>query len=65
VVVVTIFAAIVTAWLLGVIEPPIPAGDWHAFPSRLFVSVGWPSLTWSLRRLAGRPLADLFSVFWW
>jgi hypothetical protein len=38
-VVVTIFAAIVAAWSLGVIAPLIPAGDWHVFPSRLFVSV--------------------------
>jgi hypothetical protein len=52
-VVVTIFAANATEWPIGAIEPLIPAGDWHAFPSRLFVSVAWPSLT------------DLFSIFWW
>jgi hypothetical protein len=35
-----------------------PGGDWHVFPSRLFVSVAWPSLTWSQRWPASRPLAD-------
>jgi hypothetical protein len=60
-----ILIAIVTARLYGVIEPLLPAGDWHAFVSRSFVAVTWSSLTWSLRRFASQYLLGLFSAFWW
>ncbi len=64
-VVLMILTGIVTAKLSGVIDPVIPAGDWHALLSRIFVIVTWPSLTWSLRRFASHYLLDLFSAFWW
>jgi hypothetical protein len=60
-----ILAAIATAPLHGMIEPLLPAADWHAFVSRLFVLVTWSSLTWALRRFASQYLLDLFSAFWW
>jgi hypothetical protein len=48
----TILAAIVTAWLYGLIEPLIPARDGHSFIFGLFVVVVWPFLIWLLPRLA-------------
>jgi hypothetical protein len=54
-----------TAWLRGVVDPLLPAGDWHGMLSGLFVAVTWPSLTWSLRGFASHHLAELFSLPWW
>ena len=48
-------AAIVTAWLHGLIEPLIPARDGHSFIFGLFVVVVWPFLTWLLPRLRRSP----------
>jgi hypothetical protein len=42
---------IVTAVLRHLADPFIPAGDWHALLSGLFVVVVWPALVWSLRPL--------------
>jgi hypothetical protein len=60
-----ILTGIVTARLHGVIEPLIPAGDWHAALSRIFVIVTWPLFTWSLRRFASPCLLDFFPAFFW
>jgi hypothetical protein len=46
------FTGLATAWLRGVVDPLLPAGDWHGMLSGLFVVVTWPSLTWSLRMSA-------------
>jgi hypothetical protein len=37
-----------TVWLLGVIEPHIPAADWHHLTQALFIMFVWPGLWWSL-----------------
>jgi hypothetical protein len=44
-----LLTGLATAWLRGVVDPLLPAGDWHGMLSGLFVAVTWPSLTWSLR----------------
>jgi hypothetical protein len=59
-----LLTGLATAWLRGVVDPLLPAGDWHGMLSGLFVVVTWPSLTWSLRRFASRHLAELFSLPW-
>jgi|SRR4030081_2048339 hypothetical protein len=46
-----LFTGLATAWLRGVADPWIPAGDWHGLLSGLFVVVVWPSLAWSLRQV--------------
>jgi peptidoglycan biosynthesis protein MviN/MurJ (putative lipid II flippase) len=40
-----LFTGLATAWLRGVVDPLLPAGDWHGMLSGLFVVVTWPSLT--------------------
>ena len=60
-----LFTGLATAWLRGVVDPLLPAGDWHGMFSGLFVAVTWPSLTWSLRGFASRHLVELFSLPWW
>ena len=45
-----LFTGLATMWLRGVVDPLLPADDWHGMLSGLFVAVTWPSLTWSLRR---------------
>ena len=40
-----LFTGLATAWLRGVVDPLLPAGDWHGMLSGLFVAVTWPSLT--------------------
>jgi len=59
------FTGLATAWLRGLVDPLIPAGDWHAMLSGLFVVVAWPALTWSLRALASPHLIELFQLPWW
>ena len=54
-----LFTGLATAWLCGVVDPLLPAGDWHGMLSGLFVVVTWPSLTWSLRGFAGHTLVEL------
>ena len=49
-----IVTGIVTAWLVGLIDPLFPAGDWHWLFHASFIIVIWPSLMWSLYALAGR-----------
>ena len=44
-----LFTGLATMWLRGVVDPLLPADDWHGMLSGLFVAVTWPSLTWSLR----------------
>jgi hypothetical protein len=48
------FTGLATAWLRGLVDPLLPAGDWHGLLLGLFVVVTWPSLTWSLRGFASR-----------
>jgi hypothetical protein len=60
-----ILTGIMTAKLLGVIDPFIPVADWHALARHIFVIVIWSSMTWSLRRFASLSLLDLFPAFWW
>jgi hypothetical protein len=60
-----LFTGLATAWLRGVVDPLLPAGDWHSMLSGLFVTVTWPSLTWSLRSFASHHLVELFSLPWW
>ena len=60
-----LFTGLATAWLRGVVDPLLPAGDSHGMLSGLFVAVTWPSLTWSLRGFASRHLVELFSLPWW
>jgi hypothetical protein len=59
-----LFTGLATAWLRGVVDPLLPAGDWHGMLSGLFVVVTWPSLAWSLRRFANHHLVELFSLPW-
>jgi hypothetical protein len=59
-----LFSGLATAWLRGVVDPLIPAGEWHAMLSGLFVVTVWPSLTWSLRSCANH-LLNLFQLPWW
>jgi hypothetical protein len=42
---------VATAFLRGLADPYIPAGNWHRLLSGLFVIVVWPALMWSLRPL--------------
>lgn len=49
-----IVTGIATAWLVGLIDPLFPAGDWHWLFRASFIIVIWPSLMWSLHALAGR-----------
>jgi hypothetical protein len=53
-VVLMIATGIATAWLVGLIDPLFPAGDWHWLFHASFIIVIWPSLMWSLHALAGR-----------
>ena len=59
-----LFTGLATAWLRGVVDPLLPAGDWHGMLSGLFVVVTWPSLTWSLRGFVSHQLVELFSLPW-
>jgi hypothetical protein len=56
-VVLMIATGIATAWLVGLIDPLFPAGDWHWLFHASFIIVIWPSLMWSLHALAGRHLS--------
>ena len=58
------FTGLATAWLRGLVDPLLPAADWHGLLSGLFVVVTWPSLTWSLRSLASHHLIELFALPW-
>ena len=60
-----LLTGLATAWLRGVVDPMIPAGEWHAMLSGLFVVTVWPSLTWSLRAFASHHLIELFQLPWW
>ena len=60
-----LLTGLATAWLRGVVDPLIPAGDWHGLFSGLFVVVVSPSLTWSLRTFASHHLLELLSLPWW
>jgi hypothetical protein len=59
-----LFTGLATMWLRGVVDPLLPADDWHGMLSGLFVAVTWPFLTWSLRGFASHHLAELFSLPW-
>jgi hypothetical protein len=54
-----LFTGLATAWLRGLVDPLLSAGDWHGMLSGLFVAVSWPSLTWSLRGFTSNDLVDL------
>jgi hypothetical protein len=60
-----LLTGLATAWLRGVIDPLIPAGEPHAMLSCLFVVTVWPSLTWLLRSFASHHLIELFQLPWW
>jgi hypothetical protein len=49
-----IVTGIATAWLVDLINPLFPAGDWHWLFRASSIIVIWPSLMWSLHALAGR-----------
>jgi hypothetical protein len=49
---------IATAFLLDLVAPLIPAGDWHWLIRSLFVIIVWPALVWSLRPLLKRHLPE-------
>jgi hypothetical protein len=55
-----VLTGLTTGWLHGVVDPLIPAGDWHGLLSGLFVVVVWPSLMWPLQALASHYLPGLF-----
>jgi hypothetical protein len=59
-----LFTGLVTAWLRDVVDPLIPAGEWHAMLSGRFVVTVWPSLTWSLLAFASHHLIELFQLPW-
>lgn len=44
-----VLTGIVTAGLLDLVSPLLPAGDWHWLISSMFVILVWPALMWSLR----------------
>jgi hypothetical protein len=54
-----LLTGLATAWLHGLVDPLLPAGEWHGILSGLIVAVTWPSLTWSLRGFAGPTLVEL------
>ena len=45
-----------TAFLLSLVDPLIPVGDWHKLIKSLFIVVVWPSLCWSLQLFVKRHL---------
>jgi hypothetical protein len=45
-----------TAWLLDLVNPLMPAEDWHHLTTALFIIYVWPGLMWSLRPLIRRHL---------
>ena len=59
-----VFTGLATAWLRAVVDPMLPAGEWHGLLSALFVVTVWPSLTWSLRSFASHHLIELFQLPW-
>jgi len=59
-----LFTGLATAWLRGVADPMIPAGEWHGLFSGLFVVTIWSSLTWLLRSFASHHLVELFQAPW-
>jgi hypothetical protein len=54
-----LFTGLATAWLHGLVDPLLPADNWHGMLSGLFVAVTWSSLTWSLRGFANDYLVEL------
>ena len=51
-----VITGVVTSCLLDLVNPLIPAGDWHWLIKSLFVIIVWPALMWSLRPLMKRHL---------
>jgi formate hydrogenlyase subunit 3/multisubunit Na+/H+ antiporter MnhD subunit len=51
-----VLTGIATDWLLELVSPLIPAGDWHWLISASFVVLVWPALMWSMRPLLKRHL---------
>jgi uncharacterized membrane protein YedE/YeeE len=49
---------IATAFLLDLVSPLVPAGDWHWLVQSFFVIIVWPALMWSLRPIAKRHLPN-------
>jgi hypothetical protein len=49
---------IATAFLLDLVSPLVPAGDWHWLVQSFFVIIVWPALMWSLRAIAKRHLPN-------
>jgi len=58
-------AGVATVLLRGVIDPLLPAGDWHGLLSGLFAVAMWLSLTWLLRNFARYQLTEFFLLPWW
>lgn len=46
----------ITVWLLDVVEPLMPAQDWHQLTRALFIMFVWPGLLGALRPLIRRHL---------
>jgi hypothetical protein len=51
-----VLSGIATSYLLELVSPLIPQGDWHWLISALFVVLVWPALMWSMRPLIKRHL---------
>jgi hypothetical protein len=51
-----VISGIATAFLLDLVDPLIPAGDWHWLIKSLFVVIVWPALMWSFRPFMKRHL---------
>jgi hypothetical protein len=52
-----IATGIATAWLVGLIDPLFPSGDWHWLFHASFIIVIWPALMWPLHAVAERYLS--------
>jgi hypothetical protein len=48
-----------------VIDPLLPAGDWHGLLSGLFAVATWLLMTWRLRHFARYQLTEFFLLPWW
>jgi hypothetical protein len=51
-----LLSGIATGYLLELVSPLFPQGDWHWLMSALFVVLVWPALMWSMRPLMKRHL---------